>query len=97
MFPPLAFIPLIMMKLGLIKKGRGGKPYDYWMLIPPLLKILTIMIVSQMRVYPPRGPRQGFPLPTNTVLMINLGVSFVAILGTYLFRSYKLLFLYFLK
>ena len=46
MIPPLQFILIMMMKLKLIKKGKGGQPYDYFMLIPIILKFAVGFILS---------------------------------------------------
>lgn len=46
MIPPLQFIPIMMMKFKLIKKGKGGQPYDYFMLIPIILKFAVGFILS---------------------------------------------------
>jgi|TARA_B100000524_G_scaffold348294_1_gene252347 hypothetical protein len=46
MIPPLQFIPVMMMKLKLIKKGKGGKPYDNFMLIPIILKFVIGFILT---------------------------------------------------
>jgi hypothetical protein len=39
-FPPFSFIPMIMMKFGLIKEGAGINPYDYNIYLPILLHLL---------------------------------------------------------
>ena len=72
MFPPLQFIPLIMMKLGIIKKGKGGKPYDWYMLIPMILKFLLIIIVSAL------------PIPYN--FLVDTFLEMFAILIPFLLR-----------
>jgi hypothetical protein len=45
LFPPLSFIPLIMMKFGLIKNGNGSKPVDNFMLIPIIAKFIIPFIL----------------------------------------------------
>jgi hypothetical protein len=37
--PPLTLIPALFMIFGLIKKGKGGKPWDYYILIPIIIMI----------------------------------------------------------
>jgi len=45
LFPPLSFIPLIMMKFGLVKNGNGSKPVDNFMLIPIIAKLIIPFIL----------------------------------------------------
>jgi hypothetical protein len=40
LFPPLSFIPLIMMKFNLVADGKGSKPIDYNILIPIIAKLI---------------------------------------------------------
>ena len=40
LIPPFSFVPLLLMKFGYIKNGKGGKPYDMWMLLPILAKLI---------------------------------------------------------
>jgi hypothetical protein len=44
-FPPLRIIPLIMMKFGLVKNGTGSKPVDNFMLIPIIAKLIIPFIL----------------------------------------------------
>ena len=44
--PPFSIIPALMMYFGYVKEGEGGKPYDYYMLIPIIFNII-IAIVSK--------------------------------------------------
>ena len=39
--PPLTLVPALFMMFGLIKKGKGGKPWDYYVLIPIIINIIT--------------------------------------------------------
>ena len=45
LFPPLSFIPLVLMKLGMVKNGKGSNPIDYWILLPVLIKFLIPFII----------------------------------------------------
>jgi hypothetical protein len=45
LFPPLSFIPLIMMKFGLVKNGNGSKPVDNFMLIPIIAKLIIPFVL----------------------------------------------------
>jgi hypothetical protein len=45
--PPFSLIPMIMMKLGKVKKGKGSKPYDLLMLIPIILHLLMKYVVVE--------------------------------------------------
>ena len=44
--PPFSFIPSAMMYFGLIKDGEGGKPYDYFMLIPIILSVIAPLLLD---------------------------------------------------
>ena len=67
MIPPLQFIPIMMMKLKLIKKGKGGQPYDYFMLIPIILKfVLTSKNFEKLN---PINPAE--PVINIFILLIN--------------------------
>lgn len=51
MIPPFQFLPITMMNLGMIKKGKGGKPYDWFMIIPILVKLgLGFMIFKGQEI-----------------------------------------------
>ena len=50
LIPPFSFIPLIMMKLGWIKNGSGGKPYDSLIFIPIILKSLGDTILKSLMI-----------------------------------------------
>ena len=78
MMPPLQFIPLLMMKWGMIKKGKGGKPYDWFMLIPLILKITLAYLLEYLDI--------DFPLS----LLVNVLANFLAVLIPYLIRTKKL-------
>ena len=73
MIPPLQFIPLIMMKMGLVKKGKGGKPYDNYMLIPIMLKMMMVFILT------------GIPSPYYQIL--DLVIEFILIITPFLIRA----------
>lgn len=47
LLPPLQFIAMIAMKLGYIKKGPGGKPYDIYMLIPIIMRFVIPFIADR--------------------------------------------------
>jgi hypothetical protein len=40
LLPPLQIVAMLAMKLGYVKPGSGGKPYDIYMLIPIIMKFL---------------------------------------------------------
>lgn len=52
--PPFSFLPMILMKIGIIKKGKGGKPFDIFMIIPIILRIIMGILIDYFDV--------GFPL-----------------------------------
>lgn len=45
LFPPLSFIPLIMMKYNLVADGKGSKPVDYNILIPIIAKMIIPFVL----------------------------------------------------
>jgi hypothetical protein len=45
LFPPLSFIPLIMMKYNLVADGKGSKPLDYNILIPIFAKMIIPFVL----------------------------------------------------
>lgn len=47
-FPPFSLMPMIMMKLGLVAKGKGLKPYDNFMFLPILLHLLMSYVIGNM-------------------------------------------------
>ncbi len=47
-FPPLSFIPLIMMKFGWVKDGKGTDPADKIMLLPIIAKFIIPFILPYM-------------------------------------------------
>jgi len=65
-FPPFQFISTLMMKFGKLKKGKGGKPYDWFMLLPIIIKIILSYVL------------ESFDL--TLYLIIDICVSILAIL-----------------
>lgn len=45
LIPPFSFIPSLLMYLGYVKKGKGGAPYDIFMIIPIISKFLLAFLV----------------------------------------------------
>lgn len=73
MVPPFQFVPIIMMNIGIIKKGKGGKPYDWYMIIPILSKIL-ISVVNE----------QGVPINKEILFFI----TYISIFIPFIIRSH---------
>lgn len=46
--PPFSLLPMIMMKLGLVKRGQGLKPYDNLMFIPIAAHLLMSYLLGNM-------------------------------------------------
>jgi hypothetical protein len=44
MMPPLQFIPVLLLYLGIIKNGKGGSPYDNYVWIPIITKLFLEII-----------------------------------------------------
>jgi len=51
MFPPLQFIPIILLYLGYIKEGKGGKVFDGYVWIPILTKF-CVQFLGEMFLPP---------------------------------------------
>ena len=47
-FFPFSIIPSILMYFGYVKKGPGGKPYDYFVLIPIIAKFILSFLISMI-------------------------------------------------
>jgi len=45
--PPLSIIPALLMMFGLIKKGKGGKPYDSYILIPIIVGVVSDVFLKK--------------------------------------------------
>ncbi len=74
MVPPFQFVPIIMMNLGIIKKGKGGKPYDWYMLIPIMVQIFLSMVKDK-----------GVPINSTVTFL----VSYFAIVIPFIIRSLR--------
>ena len=46
--PPLTLLPAGMMMFGLVKKGKGGKPWDYFILLPIMVNIVLSLLLPKM-------------------------------------------------
>jgi hypothetical protein len=64
------------MKFGMLKKGKGGKPYDWFMLLPLIVKIVLGYVLER------------FDLPMY--LMIDISVSIIATLIPSYLRTHSL-------
>ena len=51
LFPPLQFIPILMLYLGWIKPGKIKKIYDIYVFIPIILKVI-LTFIDQYLLYP---------------------------------------------
>ena len=76
MVPPLQFIPIFMMKFGMFKKGKGGKPYDWSMIIPIIAKFFISIFVEKF----------DFPM----WVIVDVIMNFVSIAIPYFMRTNKL-------
>jgi hypothetical protein len=53
MFPlfnilPFSIVPVLMMAFGIIKKGKGSKPYDNFMWIPIIFRFIASLLISMV-------------------------------------------------
>ncbi len=69
MIPPLQFIPVIMLYLGYIKEGKGGKVYDNYVWIPIITKLVVQFMGSMI-------------FPEEYVTIINEIVMIITIMIT---------------
>jgi hypothetical protein len=75
--PPLSLIPALMIMFGLIEKGKGGKPWDSYILLPIIVNILSRFIVDKFYT----------GIKATIVKYLLLLVSFIIV---YYLRSYKI-------
>jgi hypothetical protein len=73
--PPFSFIPVIMAKLGMIKKLKdAGSPIDIYILIPIIFRFILILFMAQI---------------TNGMeLFKQVGLIMIALFATNMIRSY---------
>jgi hypothetical protein len=75
--PPLTLIPALMMMFGLINKGKGGKPYDSYILLPIIVAIVSDIFLKQ------------YFLPYK-VPFVKLVLIFITVFGIYWIKSKKI-------
>ncbi len=75
--PPLTIIPALLMMFGLIKKGKGGKPYDQYILLPIIVAIVSDIFLKQ------------YFLPYK-VPFVKLILIFITVYAIYWFKSKKI-------
>lgn len=75
--PPLSIIPAIMMMFGLIKKGKGGKPYDSYILLPIIVGFFSDIFLKK------------YFLPYK-VPFVKLFLIFITMYAVYWFKSRKI-------
>ena len=73
MIPPFQLVPMTMINMGLLKKGKGGKPYDWYMIIPLIVKLL----IGFISIF----TRSGFSK------IIEFFMIYIAILIPFIIRS----------
>ena len=81
MFPPFQLLATIMMKFGYVKNGRGGKPYDYFIFIPIITKIILSYVLSYLE--------DEYDLSTSLIVLIDLIVTLLACLIPFYIRTIK--------
>ncbi len=62
LIPPFSFIPVFLTQMGFLKKGKGGKPYNLFMLIPVIFRLILIIVLTQL------GKPGGILLQTGLVI-----------------------------
>jgi hypothetical protein len=75
LFPPFSFIPLIMMKFGMVQDGKGSNPVDKIMLLPIIAKfiipfVLPFIIDNDEHEF--LFSLVGFVLQLLTIMVANL-------------------------
>lgn len=81
MFPPFQLIATIMMKFGYVKNGKGGKPYDYYIFIPLIVKVMLSYVLSYLD--------EEYDLGTTLTVLIDLIVTLLASLIPFYIRTMK--------
>lgn len=61
--PPFCLVPLIMILLGSVKKGKGGKPYDSYIYLP-----IGLIIVKQFIGFTPIGDNTWFKIISSVLI-----------------------------
>lgn len=75
--PPLSLLPAFMMMFGLIKKGKGGKPWDSYIILPIIVNIIATFVL----------PRYYDENNSTILKYIFMAISFIII---YWIRSRKI-------
>ncbi len=75
--PPLSLIPALLMMFGLIKKGKGGKPYDAYILLPIIVGLLSDIFLKKYFL--------AYKVP-----FIKLALVFITLFIIYWFKSRKI-------
>ena len=83
MFPvfnvfPFSIIPVLMIAFGAIKKGNGSKPYDIFMIIPIIVRIILILIINWI-----------MPYYTKLKTLIVLFISIISIMIPNIIRRHQ--------
>jgi len=45
LIPPFSFLPLLLMKFGVVANGKGSNPLDYWIILPIIAKFIIPFIM----------------------------------------------------
>jgi hypothetical protein len=74
MFPlfnmiPFSFVPVLMMAFGIIKKGKGSKPYDSFMWIPIIFRFISSLLVGMIVQNP----------ATKTIIILLLSITSIMV------------------
>jgi hypothetical protein len=75
--PPLSLIPALLIMFGMIKKGKGGKPYDSYILLPIIVAISSDIFLKK------------YFLPYK-VPFVKLLLIFITVFIIYWFKSRKI-------
>ena len=75
--PPLTLLPALLMMFGVVKKGKGGEPWDYYILLPIIVNIASTLIL----------PRYFDSKKAFIVKYILMAISFIIV---YWIRSRKI-------
>jgi hypothetical protein len=78
--PPISFIPMIMMKYGVIKAGKTQNPIDYAIILPVIAK-LTFPILLPLLI-----DEEDSPFSFQTILTI---LYIVVLFGVNMYRRHK--------
>jgi len=75
LFPPLSFLPMVLLKFNFIKDGQGTNPIDYAMILPILVKFIIPFILPY--IIDEDDNETLFSIISNTLQILSIVVAMV--------------------